>query len=37
MVRDLPAAAREALFWRNAARFYRIAVDEAPGGRIGRI
>jgi len=37
MVRDLPAAAREALFWRNAARFYRIAVDEGPGGRIGRI
>jgi predicted TIM-barrel fold metal-dependent hydrolase len=24
MVEDLPIAAREALFWRNAARFYRI-------------
>jgi len=28
MVEDLPVAAREALFWRNAARFYRIDVDE---------
>jgi predicted TIM-barrel fold metal-dependent hydrolase len=27
MVDDLPAAAREALFWRNAARFYRIDVE----------
>jgi predicted TIM-barrel fold metal-dependent hydrolase len=26
MVEDLPVADREALFWRNAARFYRIAV-----------
>jgi predicted TIM-barrel fold metal-dependent hydrolase len=26
MVEDLSAAEREALFWRNAARFYRIAV-----------
>lgn len=28
MVEDLPAAAREALFWRNAARFYRIDIEE---------
>ena len=27
MVSDLPAADREALFWRNAARFYRIDVE----------
>lgn len=27
MVADLPAAQREALFWRNAARFYRIALE----------
>jgi predicted TIM-barrel fold metal-dependent hydrolase len=27
MVGDLAAAEREALFWRNAARFYRIAVQ----------
>lgn len=26
MTEDLPQAAREALFWRNAARFYRLAV-----------
>jgi predicted TIM-barrel fold metal-dependent hydrolase len=24
MVEDLPVATREALFWRNAARFYRL-------------
>lgn len=27
MVADLPAAQRDALFWRNAARFYRIVVE----------
>ena len=27
MVSDQPAADREALFWRNAARFYRIAIE----------
>jgi len=27
MVSDLPATDREALFWRNAARFYRIDVE----------
>jgi predicted TIM-barrel fold metal-dependent hydrolase len=27
MVDDLPLRAREALFWRNAARFYRIEID----------
>jgi len=27
MVEDLPAPAREALFWRNAARFYRLDVE----------
>jgi len=27
MASDLPAADRDALFWRNAARFYRIAIE----------
>jgi len=27
MVSDLPAAARDGLFWRNAARFYRIDIE----------
>jgi len=27
MVSDLPAADRDGLFWRNAARFYRIDID----------
>jgi len=27
MVDDLPLAARKALFWRNAARFYRIDIE----------
>jgi predicted TIM-barrel fold metal-dependent hydrolase len=30
MVEDMPAAGREALFWRNAARFYRIAEPFIP-------
>jgi predicted TIM-barrel fold metal-dependent hydrolase len=30
MVEDLPEASREALFWRNAARFYRIAEPLVP-------
>jgi predicted TIM-barrel fold metal-dependent hydrolase len=28
MVEDLPVAEREALFWRNAARFYRIDIED---------
>jgi len=28
MVSDLPAADRDGLFWRNAARFYRIDIDS---------
>jgi len=26
MVEDLPLADRDALFWRNAARFYRLTL-----------
>jgi predicted TIM-barrel fold metal-dependent hydrolase len=26
MVEDLPVADQEALFWRNAARFYRLTL-----------